>query len=74
MQTVRQAAEARGITEYDTALPQPWVDLVVERFGKDNYPCGHVVWSYAGGTNTGYPMAVDAFGDRLLGRIAANLR
>lgn len=42
--TVKEAAEARGINSFDTALPQGWVDEVWSEYGYDVR--GHFVMSY----------------------------
>lgn len=57
---------------YDTALPQDWVDTVLERINLN--PVGHVVWVYPQGSIFGYPQAIDIFGDVVLGRLAGAVR
>lgn len=52
--TVREAAEARGIETFDSALPQGWVDEIRERFGLDVR--GHFVWSYDYGGGCAAPI------------------
>lgn len=55
---------------HDTALPQLWVNTVIERTGVN--PAGHVAWLYPGGSMaTGYPVPLDVEGMLLLSRLAA---
>lgn len=42
--TIYEAAEARGIEVFDSALPQNFVDAVQKQTGQS--PVGHFVWSY----------------------------
>lgn len=58
-----EAAEAAGLPRFDTALPQPWVDRVIEAAGD---PRGHFVWSYAGDRVSGEPFPTTTHGVHLL--------
>lgn len=63
-----EAAAAAGLTRFDTALPQPWVDRVSEAAGD---PRGHFVWSYERDRIAGEPFPTTTHGVHLLGLFAA---
>ena len=56
------------VEPFDTAIPQDWADRVRDLTGE--YPPGHVVWSYARGSLSGFPVAIDMTGARILGTLA----
>lgn len=58
-----EAAEAAGITRYDVALPQRWVDHMTAVAGD---PRGHFVWSYQRSPVCGEPFATTTHGAHLL--------
>lgn len=62
--TVREAAQARGIVNFDSALPQGWVDSVRLCTGRN--PVGHFVWSYDTPGLFGLPAPVTEEGERIL--------
>lgn len=63
-----EAAEAAGLTRFDIALPQPWVDRVREAAGD---PRGHFVWSYERDRVSGEPFPTSTHGAHLLDLFAA---
>jgi hypothetical protein len=58
-----EAAEAAGITRYDVALPQRWVDHMTAVAGD---PRGHFVWSYEASPVCGEPFPTTTHGAHLL--------
>ncbi len=73
---VKEAAEAKGLDSWDSALPQIWVDEVRKLLPEGMRPMGNIVWCYrwdAAGfsDNWGRPVAVTYEGELLLGWLAA---
>lgn len=66
----RDLAEELGYKDYDTALPQTWVDAAYDR-GWD--VVGHFVWSYEKNTLVGNPLPVTKEGLMMLGEMGAYL-
>ena len=64
-----EAAEAAGITRYDVALPQRWVDHMTAVAGD---PRGHFVWSYEGDRVSGEPFPTTTHGAHLLDLFTAS--
>lgn len=63
-----EAAKRLGLKTYDTALPQPWVDLVFKH--TKIWAPGLLVWSYDGAGIFGKPVAVCPDGEVLLEIVA----
>ena len=68
MQTVEELVKAAGITQYDYAVPQPWLDAGMKATGLN---VGTVVWCYdpipgQPLNHWGYPVALDAEGQAFL--------
>lgn len=61
--TVHDLAEAHGLTNFDYALPQAWVDNVREKTGIN--PVGKVVWNYEENTH-GQPFGLTREGVQLI--------
>ena len=78
--TVGEAAKANGITTFDTALPQSWVNDVEQVTGI--YPVGGefegepvwFVWSYDGAKNWGNPAPLTEGAVKLLALYEDKLR
>lgn len=74
--SLQNSLRNRGITKYDYSLPHPWVDWVNSRIGMTPY--NHVVWCYDDYLDEhrnilGYPKAIDAMGDEIIGRLACHV-
>lgn len=67
--TVDEAAKAAGLTSYDCALPQSWVDACYNR-GLDVR--GHFVWCYDDSL-MGYPHPITPEGIVMAGKLAAQI-
>lgn len=70
MLTLNEKALALGLKSYDTSLPQPWVDALMEKIGwakefQDFNPYGQMVWCYDNST-FGYPVALTSLAARAL--------
>lgn len=64
--TVKEAAEARGLKDYDCALPQPWVDWQKERGYEVR---GHFVWCYDKEPRFGEPAPITDEGFRMVHKV-----
>jgi len=53
---------------YDTALPQPWVDMIWKKYDKDVR--GHFVWGYYGNSVFGGPFPITEEGVLILHRLS----
>ena len=71
MQSLNDLSSERGIKSFDYSLPQDWFDAVLKLTGES--PSGHIVWSYDWSI-MGHPQAIDATGDRIIGRYASIVR
>ncbi len=69
--SIDDLAAERGITTFDTALPQDWFESVNRFTGKN--PAGHIVWVYDTSL-MGQPQAVDYIGDQIIGAYASVVR
>ena len=54
-------AKALGLINFDTALPQVWVDSFKEKTGFN--PVLNFVWCYDDGTHWGYPQPITIEGE-----------
>ena len=68
--SVYEAAKARGLQTFDTALPQAWVDKMHKR-GMDVR--GHFVWCYDGPGIFGYPHPITHEGEVMAGTAASSI-
>ena len=69
--TVQETAEEMGLKVFDTALPQPWFDSILKRFGLN--PSGHFVWSYDDAGVYGKPVALTSWGTKVLMELKAEM-
>jgi len=71
MKTVQQAAEEKGLTTYDCALPEYWVGKVRDILNRE--PVGNIVWCYSWDDellHRGTPVAITKEGEIILGMLA----
>lgn len=68
---IDELAKDRGISSFDTALPQDWFDAVIKITGQN--PSGHIVWNYDLSL-MGHPQAIDYIGDQIIGAYASQVR
>lgn len=65
---------AADLIEYDTALPQEWLNEVRKRSAIE--PVGNIVWGYSTtmwASIMGLPFAITPAGSILLGQLSANI-
>jgi hypothetical protein len=66
-----EAAAILGLSVWDCALPQGFVDQCRERLSLDDYVPGHFVWCYDDAAVFGYPRPLSARGIEILTRYNA---